>query len=215
MKNVMALTALAVLATGCASSTGGYQGAETETTYNKQLDAQRQVAVINNDDYYEIRKDNRIIVLSDAKDMKLWLDTGDIAYRVTRIGGGPKGETLIFGIAGPENKKKDGFGSVEMYEGRRVGADKDFYAEVLADGKWYVFGTWAELDSFRKTGRAEGLASAGWSALSEPVVVAQPTDPLTARFRSVHGTGAAPVAATPEPAPADAKPAVVKARKRK
>jgi hypothetical protein len=212
-----AMLGLVLASAGCATS-GGYQGAEAEAAYNKNLDAQRLVAVINNDDYYEIRKDNRIIVLSDADDVKLWLATGDIPLRVTRIGGGPKGETLVFGIAKPESKKKDGFGSVEMYEGRRAGADKNFYAEVLSDNKWYVFGTWAELDSFRKTGRAEGLASAGWSALGEPVVVAQPADALAARFRSLHGAGAAPVAATvapAAPAPAGAKAGVAKAKKKK
>jgi hypothetical protein len=228
IKNALGITSLAALAalvTGCASSSGGYAGAETETTYNKQLDAQRLVAVINNDDYYEIRKDNRIIVLSDAKDMKLWVDTGDIPLRLTRIGGGPNGETVVYGIAAPEKNKKEGFGSVEMFEGRRTGADKDFYAEVLKDNKWYVFGTWAELDSFRKTGRAEGLASAGYAANGEAVAVAQPVDTLGARFKAIHGSGAAPAVAdaapapkaeapvaAPAPAPA-AKPAAKKTRK--
>lgn len=210
MKTVIALAGFALLLGGCA--TGTWQGAEAEKAYDKQLEAIRQTAVINNDDYYEIHNDGRIIVLSDVDDMKLWLATGDIPLRVTRIGGGPKGETLVFGIAKPESKKKDGFGSVEMYEGRRVGAEKDFYAEVLQDNTWYVFGTWAELDSFRKTGHAVGLASSGGSAAGEPVMVAQPVDALTARFRSLHGSGVvaakaieAPVA--PAAAATDALPA--------
>lgn len=217
MKNLIAFAALAMLG-GCA--TGTWQGAETEKAYDKQLDAIRQTAVINNDDYYEIHKDGRIIVLSDVDDVRLWLATGDIPLRVTRIGGGPKGETLVFGIAQPESKKKDGFGSVEMFEGRRVGAERNFYAEVLQDNTWYVFGTWAELDSFRKTGHAVGLASGGASALGEPVMVAQPVDALTARFRSLHGSGAvaakaveAPVA--PAPAAADALPVTQSKHKNK
>lgn len=200
MKNVIGMTALALLATACATAPGGYAGAETEKAYNKALDAQRLVAVINNDDYYEIRKDNRVTVLSDAADMKLYIDTGDIAYRQTRIGGGPHGETVIFGIATPEKNKKDGFGSVEMFEGRRVGAEKDFYGEVLADGKWHVFGNWSALDAFRKGGPASDLVAAGYAASGE-AVLAQPGDALIARFRSVHGTGSAPAVAAPAPAP--------------
>lgn len=208
MKTVIALAALALLG-GCAAGT--WQGAEAEKTYDKQLEAIRQTAAINNDDYYEIHKDGRILVLSDVDDVKLWLATGDIPLRVTRIGGGPKGETMVFGIAKPESKKKDGFGSVEMYEGRRVGAEKNFYAEVLQDNTWYAFGTWAELDSFRKTGKTVGMASGGASAAGEAVLVAQPVDALTTRFRSLHGSGvvAAKAAELPEthaaPAPAAAR----------
>ena len=219
MKNVLRCTALTatLLATGCATSGGGYQGVEAEKTYDKNLEAVRQTAVINNDDYYEIHKDNRIVVIADGGDMKLWLSTGDIPYRLTRIGGGPKGETVVFGIATPENKKKEGFGSVEMFDGRRAGAEKNFYAEVLQDNRWYVFGTWAELDSFRKTGRAEGLASGGTAPTGEPVVVAQPTGALMERFNSIHGAGSpvAVVAPAAEPAPIESAPAPAKPRKKK
>lgn len=188
MKNAIRCAALGamVLAAGCAAP-GGYQGAEAEKAYDKNLDAIRQTAVINNDDYYEVHKDNRIYVVADAADMKLWLGTGELPLRVSRIGGGPKGETVVFDIAKPESGKKEGFGSVEMYDGRRVGAENNFYAEVLQDNRWYVFGTWAELDSFRKTGKAEGLASGGTTATGEPVLVAQPVDALMTRFKSVHG----------------------------
>src|SRR6185295_6948605 len=101
--------------------------------------------------------------------------------------------------------KKDGFGSVEMYDGRRQGSDKGFYAEVLKDSKYYVFGSWAELDAFRKSGSASGLTPAGASAKGEAVAIAQPLDVLSERFKSIHGSGV--VAAVPAQEAAKEAPA--------
>jgi hypothetical protein len=179
------LIPLAMLA-ACASNTGGWQGADPERVYDKALDAARLTQVINNDDYYEIHKDGKIYVLADAADLKTFLANGDIPLRVTRIGGGPSGETVVFDIARPESAKKEGFGSVEMYDGRRPGAEKDFYAEVHKDGKYYVFGSWAALEAFRKSGDLSGLTTAQGPG-GEALMVAQPAETLVARFKSLRG----------------------------
>ena len=177
------LPALAVAA--CSSQ--GWQGAATEKMYDMNLEAQRATAVLNNDDYYEIHKDGRIYVLADVADLKEFAATGETPLRVTRIGGGPKGETVVFAIARPESKKKDGFGAVEMYDFKRKGADKDFYAEVVRDGKYYVFGSWESLEAFRKTGQTAGL-SAATGPKGEALMVSQPSDKLVERFKTIHGS---------------------------
>ena len=180
------LPAVAGVLTAC-SATGHWQGAAAEKMYDQNLEAVRATAVLNNDDYYEIHKDNKIYVIADVKDLKNFETNGELPLRVTRIGGGPKGETLVFAIAQPESKKKDGFGAVEMYEGRRQGAAKDFYAEVCAEKSCYVFGAWADLDAFRKSGSTAGLSNAGISGPSgEVVMVAQPADLLIERFKTTH-----------------------------
>lgn len=168
------------------SAPGHWQGAGAEKMYDQNLDAMRATAVLNNDDYYEFHRDGRIYVIADAGDVREFLGNGELPLRVTRIGGGPKGETVVFGIARPESKKKDGFGAVEMYDGKREGA-KDFYAEICRDGSCYVFGSWAELDTFRKSGSAANLARAGVAGPGgEAVLVAQPADKLVERFRTLH-----------------------------
>lgn len=180
------LPAVAGVLVGC-GATGGWQGAGAEKMYDQNLEAVRATAVLNNDDYYELHRDGRIYVIADAGDLKEFLGNGELPLRVTRIGGGPNGETVVFGIARPESKKKEGFGAVEMYDGKRQGAAKDFYAEVLRDGKYHVFGSWAELDAFRKSGSASGLSTASVSGPNgEPVLVAQPADALVERFKTVH-----------------------------
>jgi hypothetical protein len=169
------------------SAPGGWQGAGAEKMYDQNLEAVRATAVLNNDDYYELHQDGRIYVIADAGDLKQFLANGELPLRVTRIGGGPKGETIVFGIARPESKKKDGFGAVEMYDGKREGAAKDFYAEICGEGRCYVFGTWADLDAFRKSGSTSALSDAGVTGPSgEAVMVAQPAEVLLARFRALH-----------------------------
>lgn len=186
MKNRIAWLALAPF-TLAACATGHWMGAEAEKSYDKALDTSRATAVLNNDDYYEIHKDGKIVVIADATDLKLYMSNGELPLRVTRIGGGPKGETVVFDIAKPEAGKKTGFGSVEMYDGKRQGADKDFYGEVLNEDKYYVFGNWAGLDAFRKSGEATQLSAAGAIGPNgETVMVAQPSDALIARFKTLH-----------------------------
>ncbi len=178
--------AMAGVLTAC-GATGHWQGAGAEKMYDQNLEAQRATAVLNNDDYYELHRDGRIYVIADAGDLKEFLGNGELPLRVTRIGGGPKGETVVFGIARPESKKKDGFGAVEMYDGKRKGAAKDFYAEVCREGACYVFGNWADLEAFRQSGSASGLSEAGLSGPSgEKVMVAQPAEALIERFKKLH-----------------------------
>ena len=69
----------------CASTT--WQGAEQEAIYDKALETARATQVLNNDDYYEIHRDNRIYGISDVKDLKTFTDSGELPFRVTRIAG--------------------------------------------------------------------------------------------------------------------------------
>src|SRR5205814_1920916 len=79
----------------------------------------------------EIHSDGRIVVIADIADLKMYNSGIDLPLRVTRIGGGPNGETVVFDIAKPEAGKKNGFGSVEMFDGHRAGAEQDFYGEIV------------------------------------------------------------------------------------
>lgn len=175
---------LALLLAGCAGKET-WKGAAAEKQYDKELEAQRMVALINNDDYYEYHLDGRIYVLADAKDLGEFIGTGEIPLRITRIGAGPSGETVVFGIAGPERNKKDGFGSVELFDGRRQGYDKSFYAEVFKDQRYLVFGDWASFSAYRN-----GVPFTAARTLPGPkgtqVLFARADDALVSRFNSLH-----------------------------
>lgn len=158
--------ALAVLAlTGC-GTTGGWMGAEAEKAYDKDLEIKRLAEVQNNDDYYQFEHDGRIHVLSDAKDYMGFRLTGEVPYSTKKIGGGPGGKTIVYGLVKNETKmlEKDprSQGAAQkMFEGNLEGLSKGFFGMVEQDRTFYVFGDWASLKSFRSGGNASGFADKG------------------------------------------------------
>lgn len=108
---------------------------------------------MNNDDYYEVDHEGRLYVFDDAAVYKSFLEVGETAYRKVRIGAGPNGETLVFGLTSKDKKKSSGIASIDMYDGKLAVAD-DFYGEIHHEGRIYVFTEWADLQSFKAVGEA-------------------------------------------------------------
>jgi hypothetical protein len=182
--------ALASLLGACGVK-GGWMGAAAEKKYDDELAAQRLASVRNSDDYYEYHLDNEILVLSDKKDVKVYLTANEIPLRVTRIGGGPNGERLVFALMKNEAKameKKVGYkgGAQQMYEGTLEGNDKGFYGEVMKGGSYFVFGSWKDLQAFRQSGAANPV-STGTAADGKPVTFTTDNADVLARFKELHG----------------------------
>jgi hypothetical protein len=187
---VVAVLAPLMLLVGCGTK-GAWMGAEKEKAYDKDLEASRLAAVRNSDDYYEYHQENEILVLADKKDVKVFLTAGEIPLRVTKVGGGPNGERLVFALVKNEAKameKKVGYkgGAQQMYEGTLEGNAKGFYAEVMKGGRYYVFSSWADLQGFRKGGTPQSL-STGTTGDGKPVTFATTDADAVARFRELHG----------------------------
>jgi len=108
----------------------------------------------NVNDYYQVKKEGRIYIFDDYKTYASFNQVGETAYRLTRIGAGPKGETLVFGLSKKDKKMRSGLGSVALYEGTAEGINEGFYGEVVDDGRIYVFSEWADLKSFLSVGEA-------------------------------------------------------------
>ena len=154
-----------VAASGCAVN-GGWKGAETEKAYDKDLEIKRLAEVQNNDDYYQFERDGRIYVLSDAKTYTDFLKIGEIPYSTKKIGGGPGGKTIVYGLIKNETKllEKDprAQGAAQkMFEGNLKGLEKGFFGLVEQDGTYYVFDNWNTLAAFRQSGSASGFTEAG------------------------------------------------------
>jgi len=190
-KRISRIALVPALFVAACGTTGSWQGAEIEKAYDKDLEAARLAAVRNSDDYYEYHVEGEILVLADKKDVKVYLTAGEIPLRVTRIGGGPNGERLVFALVKNEAKameKKVGYkgGAQQMYEGALEGYDKGFYGEVMKGGKYYVFATWADLTAFRKNGTINPV-STGATSDGKPVVFATSNSEALARFKELHG----------------------------
>lgn len=109
---------------------------------------------VNNDDLYEVMHEGRYYVFDDFATYKSFLQVGETSYRKVFIGGGPEGETLVFGLRGKDKKKQSGIAGVDMYYGKQEAAEK-FYGELRGeDGRLYVFSTLADMESMRQVGEA-------------------------------------------------------------
>lgn len=167
-----------VAATGCAVK-DGWKGAEAEKTYDKELEAKRLAENLNNDDYFEIHKGGRIYVLSDLKEYQTFLSTDEIPLVVTKIGVGPKGETVKMALIKSEAKAMEkvvGFkgAAQKMFEGELVGLEKGFYGEVHKEGRIWIFENGKDLHEFQKSGEVPcGITQIGAGPEGKTIVFAQ------------------------------------------
>ena len=190
MNKWIALLAATALMGGCvANDTKSVSSAKAETAKTEKA--------ANNDDYYEVHhEDGRLYVFDDFATYQDFLAHGETTFRLTRVGAGPDGKTLVFGLLKADSKNTKGgvgIGSVDMYEGRLQGADK-FYAEVIAEGRYYVFTDWKELQVYRQTGEATFRFTeigAGPNGMTVVYVVTKAEskkrpDATIAKFKSLH-----------------------------
>jgi hypothetical protein len=109
----------------------------------------------NINDYYQVRRDQRIYVFDDPKTFGEFLSGGETPYRLTRIGAGPQGETLVFGLRGMDkDKKEENIGAAALYDGKAQGAADGFFAVLMDDKRIHVFEDWAGFAAYRDSGEA-------------------------------------------------------------
>lgn len=114
-----------------------------------------EVPAYNVNDYYQVHQDRRIYVFDDAATFKEFLSSGETPYRLTRIGAGPKGETLVFGLRGMDkDKKEDNVGGAALYDGKTQGASDSFFAVLIDAARIHVFEDWAGFAAYRESGEA-------------------------------------------------------------
>ncbi len=143
MKNVLgmivaALTAVAVV--GC----GSVAEKAVETTKS-------EVVAENKMEIYEVHHDGRIHVFYDKKLHDEFLSLGETPFRLTRIGAGPKGETIVFGLTKEDKKKPDSVEAIKLYDGSAE-ASANFYGELRNHGRIYVFNSFKDMQPVRDFG---------------------------------------------------------------
>lgn len=190
-----ALVAVAALsATACATK-GSYMGAEKEKAYDAELAVARLTEVVNNDDYFELRKDNTIFVFTDPKSYKIWLATEEIPLVVTKFRVGPNGEKGKFQLSkndGAAMGTQAGYkgASQKMYEGSLDGTTKSFFGFVYSEtaNSYFVFDNWNSLKAFKTNGGTPtGFNTAGPKG-STVVYVGASSEPAEAakKFVGLH-----------------------------
>ncbi len=121
--------------------------AQTAQTQPEQAEAAAESIA----EIYEVHEDGRIYAFYDRALYKEFLAVGETPFRLTRIGNGPNGETMVYGLTGKDKKKGVNTPAVKLYEGQIKPAN-DFYAEMVRHGRIYVFSTFEDMGTVRQFG---------------------------------------------------------------
>ncbi len=148
MKKLGFVVFCALAIQGCTSTQLETNTASAAKSVEQSAKAARTV-----NELYEVHDDGRIYLFYDKSLYDDFKHLGHAAYRQTRIGAGPNGETLVFVLTGADKKKLTGIPSVDLLDGKRE-PGADFYGEVFAEGRTYVFDSYDEMKAFRSTGEA-------------------------------------------------------------
>lgn len=133
--------ALGVLG-GCATQSNTAKAPESKPAATTPVVAEKA-------HYFLVFHENgRIYAFGDAANYLLFLEHDEVPLTRTRIGAGPEGETVIFGITKNDAKNLDKPSAGEMFYDGKMGEVGPFYGEVVRDGRFYVFGEWADFKSY-------------------------------------------------------------------
>lgn len=142
------------LFSGCATSQSGQpdKAAKPEAKPLAQVSAPAAAATpapVPTEYFFIVYHDNgRIYPIADVKNYLGFLEHDELTYTRTRIGAGPDGATLVFGI---EKKEADDIGKpakAELFYDGKYEPSGPFYGEVMRDGRFYVFGSWKDFKDF-------------------------------------------------------------------
>jgi hypothetical protein len=140
-------------------------------------------------------ENGRLWVFGDAKNYLNYVSHGEVQLTRTRIGAGPKGQTVVFGITNDDVKKNAPSAGELIFDGKHR-VDGPFYGEVYRNGRYYVFGAWADMQDYLKhneiifTHTRVGEGPKGETivyALNKQTVKEGPPTKLISQFNTLRG----------------------------
>lgn len=157
-KSVVALFALGAMS-GCATSqppaAGKTESAPVAKAATPAAKADTPPAVMKAEapaqkqTYFMVFHENgRIYAMTEPKIYLGLMEHDEVPLTRARVGGGPDGETVVFGITSKDGEHLDKPTAAEdIYDGRTkdVGA---FYGEVVRNGRYHVFGEWMDFQDY-------------------------------------------------------------------
>ncbi len=174
-KPLLLIVGLSLLATACAG-TGEPSSADHEPMT-----------------LFEVHHDGRIHIFYDRKLYADFLQLGETPFRLTRIGAGPHGETVVFGLTKQDKKMKRPIPAIALFDGK-LKAPENFYGEMVREGRIYVFDNYAQMQTVRSLGEPTyRYTQIGAGPRGETVVFVltkankkHRPDALIARFKAMH-----------------------------
>lgn len=144
------LFALATLA-GCASNQA-VPAAKAEAKPAPAVAAPAPVA--QKTEYYFVvyHENGRIYPIADKANYLGFMHTNELIYTRSRIGEGPNGATLVFGIEKKEADDLNKLAKAELFYDGKYEPTGPFYGEIFKDGRFYVFGEWRDFKDYKEHG---------------------------------------------------------------
>ncbi len=149
-----ALTSVLALGviSGCATQSNTAKAPESKPAAMAQAmapaAAAQPVAAPTQHYFLVFHENGRIYPIADAKNYLAFLDVDELIYTRTRVGAGPEGETIVFGIEKAESKDLAKPSVAEQIYDGKLEVAGPFYAEVVKDGRFHVFGTWQDFKDY-------------------------------------------------------------------
>ena len=153
MKHTMQMASLAAGAavllalTGCA--TDMKQASSTQPTAAAKSAPAATAAA--REFYVVLPEDGRIYAFGDTKNYMDYMAHSEVALTRTRIGAGPGGKTVVYGITGDDVKKNTPSLAEQIMDGK-LEAAPGFHGEAFKDGRYYVFGNLKDMMAFTAYG---------------------------------------------------------------
>lgn len=124
----------------------------TETTNTKAAAEAPAVKETANTsiEVFEVDHDGRINVFYDYATYTEFKKLGETSYRLTRIGAGPNGQTVVFGLPKADKKKGDKTPAAMWWDGKFE--PSEFYGQMDKHGRIYVFDSAKEMEHVRTLG---------------------------------------------------------------
>ncbi|WP_321324000.1 hypothetical protein [Thiomicrorhabdus sp.] len=181
---VTTLTASMAL-TGCNST-------ETKQAESKPVASKAAEVTATSITLFESHDEGRINIFYDLPTFKGYKSVGETSFRLTRIGAGPNGETVVFGLPKEDKKKGANTPAAMLWDGKT--SYDNFYGEIYANNRIYVFDNKDDMDFVRKIGEPTFMfTDIGAGPNGETVVFVlnkqnkkkKPVD-LIAKFKAMH-----------------------------
>lgn len=152
---LIAAMALVGMIGGCAThgqsahSEAATPAATAETKAETKVET--KVVMAEQNLFLTFHENGRLYVLGDPKLQQIFSATGEVALARTRIGEGPDGRTLVFGMNKDDAERGGATAAEMMYDGK-LAPTGPFYGEVAKEGRFYVFGEWKDMAAYLKYG---------------------------------------------------------------
>jgi len=154
-KRILSYALTSVLAlgvmSGCATQSNTAKAPESKpaaTTAATPAAAAQPVTVPTQNYFLVFHENGRIYPIADAKNYLAFLDVDELIYTRTRVGAGPAGETVVFGIQKMEADDLGKPSQAEQFYDGKMEVTGPFYGEVVRDGRFYVFGEWKDFKDY-------------------------------------------------------------------